>query len=238
MNTFEPFGAGPVAVIAAHPDDEVLGCGATLAQLVDVGVQVSVLFLSTGEGARAETDDPARQQAAKAALSCLGVAGAETARFPDNQFDTVALLDIVKRVEAFLDANRPQTVLTHFAGDLNVDHRLTAQAVVTACRPGVRFAPASLLSFEVPSSSEWNLDPGSPRFRPSVYVDATSGMARKLAALAAYEAEMRPFPHPRSEEGVTALAKVRGTEAGVTMAEGFELLRSIHTIREGSGPTR
>ena len=217
-----------VLAVAAHPDDEVLGCGATLARHADRGDAVSVLILGTGALSRPEgtaAQVAALGEQAQAAGRILGVREVRVLDLPDNRFDSLDLLDIVRRVEVELTRLAPDIVYTHHAADLNVDHRRTFEAVVTACRPTGPDGPRRVLSFEVPSSTEWQPPTAAPAFAPNVFVDVDVTLERKVAALAAYVGEVRPFPHPRSAEALRALAAWRGASAGLRAAEAFALVR-------------
>ena len=225
-----------ILVLVAHPDDEVLGCGGTIAKLASQGSQVHVAYLADGVSARdGESGESAtrsaelaeRQAAARKACEILGVTCAYFGSLPDNRLDSIALLDIVKPVEALIARYRPDTVLTHHAGDLNVDHRRTFEAAVTACRPQPGHPVKTLLSFEVPSSTEWQAPGARSAFTPNWFVDVSTSLDRKLAALSAYDRELRPWPHPRSRQGVEALARWRGTTVGVEAAEAFALGRRL-----------
>lgn len=220
-----------VLVLAAHPDDEVLGCGGTIARLSDEGAEVVIAIL--GEGAtsrsaqRADTaaDDVAGLEASsRAAAALLGAREVRHLGLPDNRFDSVDLVDVVKLVEGLVGEIRPDTVFTQHGGDLNVDHRTVYGAALTATRPLPGTGPSQVLSFEVASSTEWAFDSYAPAFRPSVFVDISTTLDRKLAAMEAYPQELRPFPHPRSLEGLRAQAVRRGTTVGVAAAEAFELV--------------
>ena len=218
-----------VLVVAGHPDDEVLGCGATAARWASEGAIIHTLIVGEGamsrEGADREHVERLRAASVAAAVS-LGVAAPFLRGLPDNRLDTLPLLDLVRLVEQAIAATTPDTVLTHFPGDLNVDHRLVASAVLAATRPGPS-AVREVLAFEVASSTEWAF--GSPAFAPNVFVDvAGAPLAAKLGALEAhYAEELRPFPHPRSLEALRALAAWRGATAGVVAAEAFMLLRGV-----------
>lgn len=222
-----------VLVVAAHPDDESLGCGGTIAKLVATGATVRVAFLADGVTSR--QGDPAtvsrelesRREAARAACARLGVPAPSFGDLPDNRMDSIDLLEITRVVEALVAAYQPDTVLTHHAGDLNVDHRRTHEAVVTACRPLPKLTVRRLLSFETASSTEWSPPNTFPAFHPTVFVDITFYWPKKLAALETYQKEMRPWPHPRSIQAVEHLARWRGATAGVEMAEAFMLLREV-----------
>jgi LmbE family N-acetylglucosaminyl deacetylase len=226
---------GAVLVVAAHPDDEVLGCGGTLARMARQGRAVHVLLLADGETARLSGSDASaaagllarRNAAADAAAAVLGCTSVDVLGLPDNRLDSVDLLDIVKQVETFVQRYRPTTVFTHHAGDLNIDHRVAQDAVVTACRPQPGHPVRELLFFEVPSATEWRPPSSARAFAPDWFVDVSATLALKMQALEAYAAELRPFPHARSLEAVTALARWRGASAGVEAAEAFELGRKI-----------
>lgn len=220
-------------VIAAHPDDEVLGCGGTIAKLTKQGEQVNVAFLADGVSSRGGIPDlsfvdlESRRCAAKLACAILGVSAVEFGDFPDNRLDTVPLLDIVKVVEALIKRYGPTTIFTHHAGDLNIDHSRIHAAVATACRPAPTQTVKTLLSFEIPSSTEWQLPGSAPPFSPNWYVDITDTLSTKLKALDAYESELRLWPHPRSREGVEHLARWRGATIAVNSAEAFVLGRYV-----------
>jgi len=217
-----------VLVVAAHPDDEVLGCGGTIARHVAAGDQVEVAFFTDGVGARHRAEGPARErdevvrnEAARRAAAILGMANPTSFGFPDNRLDAVDLLDLVKAVEDVGRRCRPSIIYTHWAGDLNVDHRLAYQAVMTAFRPMADCPVMQIRSFEVPSSTEWGDRAVSPAFRPNLYVGIEKFLDVKREALDAYEREMRPFPHPRSHQAIEALARWRGAESGMLAAEAF-----------------
>lgn len=217
-----------IAVIVAHPDDEVLGFGGTIARHADEGADVDVLILATGLAARGKPDVDAltslRAQA-DAAAKILGVNDLVFGDFPDNRMDGAELLDVVKAVEAFLDGRGVTDVYTHHAGDLNIDHQICARAVLTACRPVPGATMVRVLAGEVPSSSEYAA-PGD-RFVPNTYNGIAGTLDRKCAALKCYAEELRPWPHPRSIEAVEFLARWRGSECGLEAAEAFDLLREV-----------
>jgi len=222
-----------ILILAAHPDDEVLGCGGTIAKLADEGATIHIAFLADGVFSRAGTAGEqqvelnARRVAAQKACDILGVKSVFFGEFPDNRMDTIALLDIIKPIEALVAKYQPDTVFTHHAGDVNIDHRRVHEAVVTACRPEPGHPVKTLLCFEVPSSTEWQLPGSAPVFAPNWFVDISDTLERKLAALDAYAAELRAWPHPRSQQGVEHLAHWRGTTVGVDAAEAFTLGRQL-----------
>lgn len=220
-----------ILVVAAHPDDEMLGCGGTLARCRSLGIPASILLLGEGPAARmdasaARCHEISRTQAVRAAAT-VGISDVRFAGLPDNRFDTLPLLDIVKIIESHAQEIRPTLIFTHFAGDLNIDHQLTHRAVITALRP-LPDAPAyTILGFEVLSSTEYATPGIGDGFYPQYFVDIAEFIPAKAAALACYSEEMRPWPHPRSQEGVEHLARLRGAQCGRNAAEGFVLYRKL-----------
>lgn len=215
-----------VLVIAAHPDDEALGCGGAIARHAGQGEDVHVLFLADGVTSRDETgeaDVEKRRAAALAAAKALGAKPPRFAGMPDNKLDTVPLLDVVKAVEEALTETVPDVVYTHHGGDLNVDHGIVHRAALTACRPQPGCPVRAIYAFEVPSSTEWN----DSVFIPNRFVDIGATLDAKMKALACYAGEMRPFPHPRSLEAIEALARWRGASAGLEAAEAFHIIRQV-----------
>ncbi len=222
-----------ILVLAAHPDDEVLGCGGSLARLANEGFHIHVAFLADGVFSR---DDGIadqknilinRRKAAQIACEILGIESILFDDFPDNRMDTISLLEIIRKVEILIDKYQPEMVFTHHAGDLNVDHRRLHEAVATACRPQQGHPVKTLLCFEVPSSTEWQLSGSAPAFIPNWFVDISKTLDQKLTALEAYFDELRSWPHPRSRLGVKHLAHWRGATIGVDAAEAFVLGRQI-----------
>ena len=226
---------GSVFVVAAHPDDEVLGCGGTIARLAAAGRSVHVLLLADGENSRAAANGSgvaagavaARNAAAERACRILGGASVESLTLPDNRMDGLVLLDVVKEIEVRIARHAPSTLLTHHGGDVNVDHRVVHQAVIVACRPVPDYPVRELLFFEVPSSTEWRPPGSGDGFAPNYFVDVSTTLDRKMAALGAYASELRDFPHPRSRSAIEALARWRGATVGVAAAEAFVLGRMI-----------
>ena len=224
-----------VLVVAAHPDDEVLGCGGTIARHADAGDQVQVLIVAEGATSRQNQRDPiqARDELSALALASqtagliLGAAGVELLDLPDNRLDSLDRLDLIKRIEVIIRRHQPQVVYVHHIGDVNVDHRRLHEAVVTACRPTPGHPVRRLLSFEVASSTEWQPPGSASVFQPNWFVDISDQWQRKREALEAYASEMRPSPHARSLEAVEHLARWRGAQVGVEAAEAFCLLRQL-----------
>lgn len=219
-----------LAAVVAHPDDEVLCCGGTLARHRAANGAVHILILATGAAARYAGEAPsaeikALRAAADEAANRLGGAQVQFADFPDNRMDSVPLLDVVKRVEAFLADTGADAVITHHPGDINVDHGVAARAVLTATRPLPGARVRVVLAGETLSASEWGYS--AERFAPNVYVDIAASLEAKRQAMAAYAAELRAFPHPRSIEAIEHLARLRGSECGHAAAEAFALLRQV-----------
>lgn len=222
-----------VLVVAAHPDDEVLGCGGTIAWHRRAGDHVTVLVMADGitsrgadAGVTAEALEERRRSAGRA-NDILGVNELTLLSYPDNRMDAVALLDIVQDIEKVVVRSRPTMVYTHHRGDVNIDHTRVHDAVIAACRPQPGHGVRKLLFFETPSSTEWR-PPGSVAvFAPNWFTDISSTLSAKLDAIGAYGAELRDFPHPRSSQAVEHLARWRGAAVGLAAAEAFELGRLI-----------
>ena len=220
-----------VIVVAAHADDEALGCGGTIAKHISLGDDVSVIFMTRGVASReglneVDSEENKRKNAASSALRELGVDNFHQFDFPDNKMDSVALLDIVTALEDVFSLFKPTVVYTHYLHDLNVDHQVTNKAVMTVCRPQRWSSVQRVLSFEVLSSSEWS-SPSTMTFRPQYIVDISDQWCKKLNALKCYELEMREFPHSRSFEAVEALAILRGATHGFKKAEAFFVERIL-----------
>lgn len=222
-------------VIAAHPDDEVLGCGGTIARLASEGVAVHIALLADGVGSRAKdaaavmtsAELTARRAGAHNAARILNAKSVAFGDFPDNRMDSVDLLDIAQFIERLVEQHQPDTVFTHHAGDLNIDHRRVHQATVTACRPQPGHCVNTLLFFEVPSSTEWQTAGSDMPFVPNWFVNVSAHMDARRKALEAYAEEMRPWPHSRSYEALAHLAHWRGASVGVDAAEAFMLGRTV-----------
>jgi LmbE family N-acetylglucosaminyl deacetylase len=219
-----------VLVVAAHPDDEVLGCGGTVLRHVAAGDSVSVILVAQGVTSRSFQTDPAAlsdvaslREASFAAAGLLGTSVPVHLNFADNRLDEIALLDVVQRLECEIRRIQPQIIYTHYRGDLNIDHRVVYEAVLTAARPIPGCPVKAIYCFETPSSTEWGVE----SFHPQRYIDITNQLDRKLQALNFYASEMRKFPHPRSMALVEALARVRGASCGLAAAEAFEVVREV-----------
>lgn len=223
-----------ILVIAAHPDDEVLGCGGTMAKYVKQGHQVDILIVGDGITARYEEKDldlpEVQEQVARVnknaqeAGRILGVRSVTVLGFHCCRFDTVALLSITKAIEEKIREVQPEIVYTQSCVDVNNDHALVFKATLAATRPMLGCCVKQVLAYEVLSSTEWNFyEP----FRPNVYEEISEGVEQKIQAMEAYETEARVFPHPRSPESIKILAQKRGIEVGLPYAECFELVRDV-----------
>ena len=219
-----------VLVIAAHPDDEVLGCGGTLSRHELEGDTVNLLFLSDGVSSRIGTEQYEIKKRSTAALNSskiLKITGEITfLDFPDNRLDGVLLLDIVKAIEIIVSRLNPTIVYTHHASDLNIDHKVTHAAVMTACRPLPEQCVKEVYAFEVLSSTEWGTTCHSP-FIPNHFVDISKFLNQKIEALKEYADEIRFPPHSRNLKHVRLLAEHRGNCVGVEAAEAFMVLRTV-----------
>ena len=212
-------------VVAAHPDDEILGCGGTIHRLSSSGAEVDILILADGESSRKEENPDSRmsareKQAAKAA-AILGANKPQLLNLADQRLDTYPLLEIIQSVEDIVERIKPDVVLTHHEHDLNADHRICHQAVVTACRPLPGSTFRGIYAFEIPSSTDFAFGKGGEGFQPSCFVDITQNFSAKIEALKCYEQEMRPAPHPRSYNSIDCLARLRGSGVGIPYAEAF-----------------
>jgi LmbE family N-acetylglucosaminyl deacetylase len=222
-----------ILIVAAHPDDEVLGCGATIAKLAAAGCEVFLAILGEGltsrYAARVQTDKKLILEMRKTAEKVRDLLGAKKLflfDFPDNRFDTVPLIDIVKVVEGLIKEIKPQTVFTHHPSDLNIDHAITHRAVLTATRPLSDCPVKEIYAFEIPSSTEWSFGQFG-FFQPDIFCNVENTMEMKIRAMGLYETERREFPHPRSPEALEAIAQRWGSVVGLRYAEAFETIRRL-----------
>jgi LmbE family N-acetylglucosaminyl deacetylase len=222
-----------VLVIAAHPDDEILGVGGTIAKHVNNGDECFVIIL--GEGMTSRHDNRNQVDSLKVeelhsdtfdAAKIIGYKKVYLENLPDNRFDSVDLLNIIKVLEKYIEKIKPDVIYTHHYGDLNVDHRKTYEAVLTATRPIEEDCVKEIYCFETVSSTEWNFEYIKP-FKPNYFVDITKTLGIKLKAMECYKSELRDFPHPRSIENLEASAKKWGSVVGLKYAEAFEVMRII-----------
>jgi LmbE family N-acetylglucosaminyl deacetylase len=219
-----------VLVVAAHPDDEVLGCGGTIARAAREGQVVNLAILGEGitsRHAQRESADPAAIQdlyrCTRRVADLLSVKELSFYGLPDNRFDSMPLLDVIKLVEEAIRRWQPTVIYTHHGGDLNVDHQVVNRAVLTAARPLESQSVREVYMFEVASSTEWAFQQLAPVFKPNIFVNVESTLQLKLDGMQLYESEARKFPHPRSPEALTAIARRRGSTVGCQAAEAFEI---------------
>ena len=226
-----------ILVVAAHPDDEILGCGGSVAMYAKTGYEIHVLILTEGVTSRESIagiknilhEQQALRSAAQKANDILGVASLNLENFPDNRLDSVDLLKIIKCVELYIKRIQPEIVFTHFGGDLNIDHQRVNQSVITACRPQLGCKVKTILFFEIPSCTEWQIGYKEQGFLPNWFIDISGTIHKKLEALKAYEMEMRPWPHARSIRAVEYLARWRGSTVSLAAAEAFVLGRTVNS---------
>lgn len=224
-----------VLVIAAHPDDEVLGCGGTIARLASEGAAVSIFILANGLTSRADFDPardaarlPVHHERARRAGALLGAREVTFGGFPDQKLDTLPLLEITQAIEREIARVQPEIVFTQHGGDLNQDHVITFRATLTATRPMAGRPVKCVYAYEVASSTEWAFGQFEPRFQPSVFFAIAPQLETKIAAMQIYESETRAFPHPRSPEALRAIAARWGSTVGVNAAEAFACVRHLY----------
>lgn len=221
-----------ILVVVAHPDDEVLGCGGTIVKMANMGLEIRLLVIADGVSSRSGLDGTKnnlekRKKACRLAAEALGICEVKFIDLPDNSLDQVPLLRVINEIEGFCNIYKPQMVITHHGGDLNIDHRIVFQACLTAFRPMPNGSVKKLISFEIPSSTEWQSPVNTNYFMPNWFVDISETIEQKMLAFNFYQEEKRAFPHPRSEESLRALAAYRGSIIGCHAAEAFVLIRNI-----------
>jgi LmbE family N-acetylglucosaminyl deacetylase len=217
-----------VLVVAAHPDDEVLGMGGTIALHTSRGDEVRVLVVTDGSSTQYPGDDTLRERKEQEALRAaaeLGVTDYVHLDHPDMRLDTLAHVDVNRVIEEHVGELSPEVVYT-VQPDVNADHRVLFDSVAVATRPVPGQSVRRVLTYAPASSTEWT--PAAVSwFVPNWYVDVTDTLERKVAAFACYETEQREYPHPRSERAVRATAAYHGTTCGCEYAEPFVLVRSV-----------
>ncbi len=226
-----------IMVVAAHPDDELLGLGATMHKLIhDLNAVVHVVIL--GEGLTSRSDNRSTEEWENElklhrdniyrAQKRIGYHSVSIYNFPDNRFDSAELLDLIKIVEKEKVAFRPEIIFTHHGGDLNIDHQRTFEAVITACRPMEQETVNCIISFETPSGTEWRASTDPKHFIPNLFVEVSEdNIEAKIAGMEEYQFERRNYPHPRSPESLRILAKYRGISVGCEFAEAFCVIRNV-----------
>ena len=211
-----------VLVLAAHPDDETLGCGATIAKLSKQNYDVELLTFTNGESARDNYDGQDRNQYLKKVSKILGIKNFKSGNFPDNKMDSIPLIDVCKFIEKEVEET-PDIIFTHHPGCLNIDHNIVYRAAITAFRPQNK-EEIEINCFEIPSSTEWNPD---NNFKYNLYIDVEDFIEKKIEALKVYNKEMRAYPHPRSYDAIINKMKSSGNEVGLRYAEKFQTIRRI-----------
>ena len=224
-----------ILVVVAHPDDEVLGNGATMHKLIrEYNCTIRAIIL--GEGLTSRTDErdldiwkeklEQHRQNIYNAQKCIGYESIGIYNFPDNRFDSVDLLDIIKIVEKEKNEFRPDVIFTHHSGDLNIDHQRTFEAVLTSTRPMNNENVESIITFETPSGTEWQAINDPRRFLPNLFVQVSEeNIEAKVKAIESYDFEKREFPHPRSAEALRILAQRYGIMMGASSMEAFQIIR-------------
>ncbi len=219
-----------VLVIASHPDDETIGCGATIARHISDGDEVKIMTMTNGISSRGHANKKIIQKRNDCFVRATKLLGAEIIAqgdFPDNMLDSVPLLELVKFIEKEKINTNFNIVYTHSSSDLNVDHRLTFQASMTAFRPEPNETIEEIRCFEIPSSTDFSASQISSDFKPNLFINTEKFHEIKVRALETYQDEIREFPHSRSIKAIDALAIVRGSSVGVEKAEAFEVVRKI-----------
>lgn len=222
-------------VVAAHPDDEILGCGATLIKYKKQGYKVKIVFLSDGEtsrnleGFKSEKKIQMREKQANKVSSSCNFDKPEFLRMPDNRLDSIPLLKIVQLIEKKIKLFKPTLIFTHFENDLNIDHQIAYKAVITAARPKSKCFVKNILCFETPSSTEFAITRNNKKiFNPNFYVDVRKTFKKKMQVLKYYKSEIKKKPHARSFDGIKNLSKYRGNQVGIELAEAFLIVRILN----------
>jgi LmbE family N-acetylglucosaminyl deacetylase len=219
-----------ILVVAAHPDDETLGAGGTIARFAQEGSEVWVCLVCDGVTSRHAEVDRQRECAEKA-CEVLGVGNVVFCDLPDQRLDTLTLVDVITPIENCVAELRPDMVLTHFKEDVNQDHGVVFGATMVATRPSSRAAARTVMCYETASSTEWAAPFAGGVFAPNVYVDITATLDKKVEAMSMYAnthvSEVKPYPHPRSYEAIEVYAKRHGVAVGMEAAEPFMLIRGV-----------
>ena len=229
-----------ILVVVAHPDDEVLGLGATIYRLIrEYGCVVRAVILGEGITSRSETRNVSEWEEQlrihrsniEMARKFIGYESIGVYDFPDNRFDTIPLLDLIKVIEKEKTEFNPEVIFTHHGGDVNIDHQRTFEAVVTACRPMANESVSTILTFETMSGTEWRASSDPRHFLPNLIIEITEeGLEAKCMAMESYEFEKRSYPHPRSSKALKVRAQMWGVANGIKLAEAFQLIRLIDKI--------
>jgi len=223
-----------VLVVAAHPDDEILGCGGTLIKLRRRGYKIQCIFLSDGESSRNIKDKikinkliNTREKQAIKVSKLLKFKTPKFFKFPDNKMDSIPIIKLIQIIEKEIQIHKPSIIFTHSMADLNIDHSIACNSVLTATRPFSKSFVKKILSFEIPSNSELYFSRNKKFFKPNLFSDISKEIKLKIKTLKIYKNEMRKPPHLRSAEGIRTLSKYRGAQSGLKYSEAFELLRDV-----------
>lgn len=220
-----------ILVIAAHPDDEILGCGATLSKYKRLGAEVMVCILSDGESSRARPNLVDRRKSLEQVCHFLQIDHLRVFNFPDSQFDTVPLINIIKKLEEIKTDFNPHFIFTHGNYDLNIDHQITYQASLTAFRPLPNAHLTHLLTYEVLSTTDAGQSIARKVFIPNYFEEVDDiDVQNKLKAMSFYQSELHKAPHPRSLRSIEAQLILRGSSIGVMNAEAFYLEKFISRL--------
>ena len=227
-----------IMIVAAHPDDELLGLGASMNRLInEFNVITHVIILGEGLTSRSDKRDLDKWQRELKihrdniyeAQKAIGYQSISLYDFPDNRFDTVALLDIIKVIEKEKNEFKPDVIFSHHGGDVNIDHLKTFEAVITACRPMKNESVRSIITFETPSGTEWRASNDPKHFIPNFFIEVKNeNIAAKILGMENYEFEKRKYPHPRSPESLKIQAQRWGVSIGSDFAEAFTIVRLIN----------
>jgi LmbE family N-acetylglucosaminyl deacetylase len=227
-----------ILVVVAHPDDELLGLGATMNKLItEQNCTVRVIILGEGITSRSENRNPEQwsqelkihRQNIEMARKSIGYESLGIYDFPDNRFDTVPLLDIIKVIEKEKEDFQPLIIFTHHGGDVNIDHQRTFEAVITATRPMEDEIVKTVITFETPSGTEWIASSDPRKFTPNLFIEVSEkNLEAKIKGMESYEFEKRNYPHPRSPEALKIRAGMWGVSIGSNLAESFCIIRTLY----------
>jgi len=229
-----------ILVVVAHPDDEVLGLGSTIFTLINhFGCSVRAVILGEGITSRSDDRNVAKWQDEleihraniRTAQKAIGYESVGIYDFPDNRFDSIQLLDLIKVIEKEKLEFNPEIIFTHHGGDVNIDHQRTFEAVITACRPMAGEVVKTIVTFETMSGTEWRASSDPKQFIPNLFFEISEhALSAKTKAIESYEFERRPYPHPRSPEALRIRAQMWGVANGLNLAEAFQIIRMIHQV--------
>lgn len=223
--------------IVAHPDDEIIGLGGTLYKHTKQGDTVHVLILGDGKSSRKDQYKPLQQRTkdlsqeeTRKALKTLNIRHFYKENLPDNRFDSLQLLEIVKTISKYMKKISPSIVYTHHYGDMNIDHQKCSEAVMICCRPIENNSVEEVRMFETLSSTEMAGFEAKNLFLPNLFVDIHEELQAKIDAMACYKSELHDFPHPRSLKAIEYNAHLWGAKNNLIAAEAFHIFRSVKTI--------